>query len=81
MPNPTPNDEIIFAFHYSLALGTPVLIRASFPTVESSLVETNPSLLAGHTQYNTMYHVCMYFLYVCTYPRRPYITYICTVMR
>lgn len=73
MPNPTPNDEIIFASHLnrsSLALGTPVLVSASFTATESDRVGTNPSLLAGHTQYVYALHVCtLCTLYVCTHPR------------
>lgn len=79
MPNPTPNDEIIFASHLnrsSLALGTPLLVCASFTATESGRVETNPSLLAGHTQYvyasHVRYHVpCMYFYVLCTYVPTP----------
>lgn len=81
---PTPNDEIIFAFHYSLALGS-TLVPHFRP---SSRVETDPSILS---LYSTLYtsrvrcHVpCMYVLFVCMYVythASPYITYICTVMR
>lgn len=86
-----PDDEIIFAFHYSLALGR-TLSCASFPTIESSRVENNPplSLLSLYSTVGiclactgTMYHVCMFFMCVRMYvpTPRPYITYICTVMR